>query len=219
MAEHTEVPPEVRREERVSAGLIASGSSVEAIAGVLAVVVAVIGLAGYRPLVMAGTATILVGVALLAQGGALATRWSKFHDRVPQERNEVISGVRTELFAGGAGIVLGVLALARVDPFILLAVAAISFGVALLLGGPVQPAIAELVPERATPGPRVSREVVETSGGVMVLVGIAAAVIGILALMHVAPVVPLCLVALLVLGTGVVFAGSTMAARLGLRFA
>src|SRR5207248_174172 len=183
---------EFPREERVTTQVVAGGSSLELLGGLTALIVAVIGLQ-YLPFYMSGVATIAIGVALLAQGGAVAARWRAAEralvTNTRYERSEMIGGVSTEVFGGLVGIVLGVLALAHVAAFVLMPVAAIVFGASLLLGGAAQPDLVQLAPERDPRFARISYDAIQASGGVMVLVGIAAAVLGILALLHVGPVV------------------------------
>lgn len=216
--EHPEAA-ELLRADRTTVVALESGSSLEALGGLAAIVVAVIGIAGYDPFTMGGVAAIAIGLALVAQGGAIAARWRhalRSLDGTRYDRTELIGGVSTEVFGGIVGIVLGVLVLARVMPQVLLPVAAIVFGGALLLGGAAQPELAAI----AGPARRTSvQEAVEASGGIMVLVGIASAVLGILALLGVGPVMTLALVALLCVGGAILFAGGALAARFMRRFA
>jgi hypothetical protein len=199
--------------------VLESGSSVEAMCGLVALVLAVIGIAGHEPFTMGGVATIVVGFALLAQGGAVASRWRASHGRLAgtrSARQELVGGMGVEVVGGIVGIVLGVLTLAGVMPILLLPVAAIVFGGALLLGGAAQPEFANL----AAPTTSVSvQQAVETSGGIMVLVGIAAAVLGILALLAVGPMVTLALIAIVCIGGALVFAGGALATRFMRRYA
>ena len=192
--------------------VVESGASVEVIAGLAAIVVTVIGIDGYRPIVMASIATLLLGIALVTQGGAIASRWrATLHrlDGAGVHRSELLGGIGTEVFGGIVGIAIAIIALAGVVPNVLIAVAAIVFGGALLLGGAAQPELANLAPGRNS-----RAQAVEASGGVMVIVGIAAAVLGILALLDVGPVVVLALIAMLCVGAALVFAGGALAARL-----
>jgi hypothetical protein len=198
---------------------IEGGSSIEAMAGLAAIAVSVIGVAGYEPFTMGGVAVIAIGLALVAQGGAIAARWRDALlrlDGTRYDRNELIGGIGTEVFGGIVGIVLGILVLAGVMPTILLPVSAIVFGGSLLLGGAAQPELSAI----AGPANRTSIQgAVEASGGIMVLVGIASAVLGILALLDVGPVITLALVALLCVGGALFFAGGALAARFMRRFA
>jgi hypothetical protein len=199
--------------DRKTVVVVESGASIEVITGLAAIVVAVIGIDGYRPVVMASIATLLLGIALATQGGAIASRWRatlRGLDGTRFDRGELLGGIGTEVFGGAVGIVIAIVALAGVMPAVLVAVAAIVFGGALLLGGAAQPELAHLGPAR-----NESRApAVEASGGIMVVVGIAAAVLGILALLNVGPVVVLALIAMLCVGAALVFAGGALAARL-----
>ena len=150
--------------------------------------------------------------ALVTQGGAIASRWRTMLrrlDGVRYDRTELIGGIGTEVFGGVVGIVLAILALAGVVPRILIPTAAIVFGGALLLGGAAQPELANLAPGR-----NARAQAVEASGGIMVIGGIASAVLGILALLDVGPILVLALIALLCVGSALVFAGGALAARL-----
>ena len=60
--------------------------------------------------------------------------------------------------------------------------------------------------------------VVQASAGVMTMVGIATAVLGILALLGVGPALTLTLVALLCVGASLVLAGGALTARFARRF-
>ncbi|MBV8758457.1 MAG: hypothetical protein JO257_14325 [Deltaproteobacteria bacterium] len=198
--------------DRRTVVVVESGASVEVITGLAAVAVTVIGIDGYRPIVMASVATLLLGIALVTQGGAIASRWRAMLRRFEStrfDRAELIGGIGTEVFGGVVGIVIAILALAGVVPHVMIPVATIVYGAALLLGGAAQPELAILG------GKDDSRaNAVEASGGIMVLVGIAAGVLGILALLDVGPIVELALIALLCVGGALTFAGGALAARL-----
>jgi hypothetical protein len=205
--------------DRKTIAAIEGGSSLEAMCGLAAIVLSVIGIAGFDPFTMGGVAVITIGLALVAQGGAIAARWNEALRRLDgthYDRSELLGGIGTEVFGGIVGIVLGVLVLAGVAPLTLLSVAPIVFGGALLLGGAAQPELAAI----AGPAGRTSvQEAVEASGGIMVLIGIASAVLGILSLLEVGPILTLALAALLSVGATLFFAGGALAARFMRRFA
>jgi hypothetical protein len=113
--------------------------------------------------------------------------------------------------------VLGILALADVIPFVLLAVALIVVGGAILLGAPAQPELARLAPDRDRRIGRITYEAVEASTGAMVLAGAGSVVLGILALIHVGPPLTLVLVGMLVVGGALVLGGSALTARFARR--
>lgn len=206
--------------DRRTAATITSGSIFEVVMATAAVVAAVAGLSGVAPRMLAALATIAVGFALLAQGGLLAARWNDAI-RIPgRERTEAV-GIGTEVFGGLAGLVLGVLALLDLMPLVLLPVAAIVLGVALLLGGPTQPELAEVARPGAEPGRRyrVSRRAVRSSGSVMVMAGLGALVLGTLALLvSTGPILTLALAAMLCIGMALVLAGGAVTARFARRF-
>ncbi|HEY1556370.1 MAG TPA: hypothetical protein VGF94_16160 [Kofleriaceae bacterium] len=211
-------PMEAKTTQRVVAG----GTSLEVLGGTAAAVLAIIGLTAYRAFDMCAIGVIAIGCALLVHGGAIAARWKDALMRIEDERGErteLASGVGTEVFAGAAGIVLGILALANVMPYVLLPVAAIVFGGALLLGGSAQPELEKLAPVTDARFSRVAHQAVQASTGVMVLVGIASAVLGILGLIHVAPFLTMTLVAVLCIGGALLLAGSSLTARFVRRLA
>ena len=224
--ERTVVPPTAAErkelhEETVTEGVFAGGASVEAIGGIAGVVLAAIGLATFWQYTMCGIACIAIGIALVAHGGAIAARWNDALVRLGRsryDRAEIMGGIGTEMFGGFTGIVLGVLSLANIVPYILMPVAAIVFGGTLLLGGATQPELENLAPEYNPRIAKITHQAIEASGGVMVMVGVAAAVLGILALLHVGSMVALSLVAMLCVGGALLLAGGSLAARFARRF-
>ena len=208
--------------DRTTTAVVTGGASVELLGGCAAIVLAIIGVAGFHPLYMLSIAVIAAGVALLAEGGSIAARWNDVIRRLEgdrYDRSELVGGIGTEVFGGAVGIVLGILALVGVNPFVLLPVAAIVFGASLLLGGAAQPELESLVPEHDPRYRRITRDAIQASGGVMVMVGIAAAVLGILALLSVGPILTLSLVAMLCVGGALLVAGGALTARFTRRFA
>jgi hypothetical protein len=209
-----------RREMRRASNVFAGGSTLETVGGFTALIVAIIGFSSL-PFTMASIATIAIGVALFSQGTAIMARWHEALRRLEgarYEKRELASGVSTEMFGGLAGLVMGMLALVGVKPLVLLPVCAIVFGTALLLGGAAQPDLVYLAPERNPKLARMTYSAIQTSGAVMILVGIAAVVLGILAVLHVGPILTLTLVALMAIGVSLVFAGGALTARFIHRF-
>jgi hypothetical protein len=208
--------PESERQRSIK--VVAGGSITEAICGAATVVLTIIGLAGVMPGTMASIATIAFGVALLAQGGALAARYSRLvHEITPHEweaRTELGGGMGAEFLAGGAGVVLGVLGLLGIGTATLIPIAVIVFGGALLLGSGVPADLGTLAepapPERFV---HIARQVTAAATGTHVLVGIAAIVLGIIALVGI-EMSSVSLVALLVLGASVLFSATAVSTRL-----
>lgn len=199
---------------------MAGGSVVEGLCGAATVVLAILGLANMWPDYMASIATITFGVALLAQGGAIAARYSQLlREATPFEwdaRTEV-GGMGAELLAGGAGVVLGILGILGIGTPTLIPIAVIVFGAALLLGSSAAVDLgtltalstAEASTERFA---HVVRQASTAASGAQVLVGISAIVLGILALVGVQPLA-ITLVALLVVGAAVLFSGAAVSSR------
>jgi hypothetical protein len=205
-----------REETRTTAKVLAGGSLTEALAGLAAAALAIIALAGVLPGYLAAIATIAVGVALLAQGGAVATRWSRIVAETPgyewDPKTELGSGMTGEILGGAAGIVLGILALIGVAPQILIPVALLVFGGAMLVGTGTA---VDLGTMRTPVDPRVdrsTREIAVAASGTQMLIGIAAIVLGILALIGIDPLT-LSLVGLLAAGASILFSGSAVSAR------
>jgi hypothetical protein len=197
---------------------LAGGSAVEAAGGLGAAILGILGLAGVFPGYLEAVATIALGVALFAEGGAVAARYRRVLTQAGGgrfEASELGGGITAELLAGGAGAVLGVLALLGVVPPILIASAVIVFGAGLVFGSG---ATARLNAFAAAAGSdehtaHVAREAVRAAGGAQVLIGIASVVLGVLALVGIAPMT-LALVALLALGASVMLSGSAITGRM-----
>lgn len=204
-----------------TAEVIATGSTVEAVAGSAAVVLAILGLAGVSPAFLAAIATIAVGAALLSEGGAIATRYSELLSEITEsglDSAELGAGTTTEFMGGVAGIVLGILALLGVSRWPLLSVAAIVFGGSLLLGSTLVSELNRLtvvtrMRSRGKQMDGVTREAVKAAVGTQVLVGLGAAVLGILGLIGISAHA-LTLVAFLSVGGAILFSGSALSARL-----
>ena len=206
------------RDDKQSAKVVAGGSITEAIAGLAAVALAIIALAGVLPGYLAAIATIAVGVALLAQGGAVAARWSKLVAETPgyewDPQTEVGSGMTAEILGGASGIVLGILALIGVAPHILIPVALLAFGGAMLVGTGATADLGRMRSAGTSPRlERATREMTVAASGTQMLIGIAAVVLGILALIGVDPLT-LSLVGLLAIGASILFSGSAVSSRM-----
>jgi hypothetical protein len=208
-------------ERQRSIKVVAGGSITEAVCGAAVIVLAIIGLASSGNNMagfMASIATIAFGVALLAQGGAVAARWSRLiQEATPAEwdtRTELGGGMGAEFLAGGAGVVLGILGLLGIGTATLIPIAVIVFGGALLLGSGTTTDLSSI--SAYTPHERLadlSRQAAVAASGAQVLLGIAAIVLGIIALVGIDPVV-VTLVALLVLGASVLFSGGAVGTRM-----
>ncbi len=215
-----EHPAEIAHEEKMSAATLAGGSSLELIGGGGTAVLAIIGLCGTLPFYMTTIATIVIGGALLAHGAAVTARWTDTMRRAAGDRAEQVEiggGAGSEFLGGAGAIVLGILALAGVMPLVLLPVAMIVVGGTILLGAPAQPEIARLAPDRDRRMSQITHEAVQGTSGGMVLAGLGAIVLGILALVGVGPVYSLVQVSLLAVGIALLLSGGALTARFGRR--
>ncbi len=190
----------------------AAGSTSEVIGGGAAVVLAILGLAGIEQGYMLPIAALAIGAALLIEGGVIITRYADMAAELPHHGSmESGGGVTAEFLGGCAGLVLGVLALVGVVPQVLVSIAALVFGSALLLGSGATSRLRNF-DFASTQHPmthELAREATLAASGAQALVGLAATVLGILALTHIAPIT-LTLVALLIVGASIVLTGSAV---------
>jgi hypothetical protein len=196
----------------ISLGRSLSGS----IGGAAAVVLSILGLANVYPHFMAAIATIAVGATLLFKSLTIAAEYPKLLSQTGTGGGELGSGMSAELLAGGAGIVLGILALLGIGFQPLISIAVIVFGAGLLFGSTVVKSLNALkVQAMGAEGvaQRVVEDIVSAAMGTQVLVGIGSIVLGILSLIGFIPVV-LNLVALLAIGAVSLLTGSAVTGKL-----
>lgn len=188
---------------------------VDALGGIAAIVLAVIGLSGVKPDILVSIGTVVFGAALLIQGGAMLTEYAQI-DITPETSVAGSGGGLSALFlVGVAGIVLGVLALLGVHAPMLTSIAAIGFGAALLISSSAvwqlltSRSVAARFQARAPMLRVVASEVAAGSAGVQAMAGLAVIVLGILAVSGIFTV-SLTLIALLAAGAAIVLTGSTL---------
>jgi hypothetical protein len=188
---------------------IASGSWFEVVASAVGIVASALGLIGRIPVVMACLAVLAVGAAMFAQAIGMAIRWNDLLSRFAGRHARSVSlGIGATLAGGTIGIILGALALAGVAPLVLVAIAAIVFGLALIFGGPAQQDVVALPPEAFR-----YEDLGRTSSGLMVIVGVASTILGVVAMFGVGPVVTLGLIAMLIVGGAELVAGATLSSK------
>lgn len=197
------------------------GGFVDAIGGVATIVLAIIALSGINQPVLAAIATIVFGAALLIQGGTMLTEYTKlvFPSGAvePAEEGAGGAGLSALFLVGSAGIVLGVLSLVGIEAQMLTAVAIIAFGGALLLSSNsvwhlyrAKQVTHRIGATRTLSGSEIlAGQMASGSAAVQCLSGIAAIVLGILAVTGTRPEI-LTLVGLLVLGATVLLTGTTL---------
>lgn len=198
----------------------------EALIGTAAAVLALIALAGIQPQLLAPIAAIVFGVALLFEGAATASRYQRLSSVIPareHEQAQVGGGLTVEVVGGAAGVALGLLALAGVEPSVLLPIACMIYGAAYVMSGGLHPALeswverGELSLQTTLPSSRRERlthRAVGTGAATRSLAGIASAMLGILALAAVGPAVPLTLASLLIIGLASMLGALAFTARM-----
>lgn len=192
----------------------------KSVGGIVAIVLTILGLAHVVPVFLVAIALIAAGAALVFRGAAIAGEYG----RVLQRPGETIAIAElgggavwsVEFLAGGAAIVLGILALLNIDPVDLVAIGVIALGGAIVLSAGLTArltsikAAAVYTDERAR---LIATEVVSGSASIQAL-GLTAIVLGILALAGFSAVA-LVLIALLALGSfillnGVILSGAML---------
>jgi hypothetical protein len=204
---------------------VAYGGLIDAIGGVATIVLVICGLVGISPPMMVAIATIVFGVALLIQGGAMLSEYAQivFPGGVRAAMPEQMGGNSLALvfLVGAGGIVLGVLTLLGISPAVLNPIAVIGYGTALLLSSNAvwrlyvlrrASAQMETVAGQHVGAEMLASEMASGSAGIQALAGLAAIVLGILALAGNTADLTLNLVALLALGATLVLTGSTLSA-------
>jgi hypothetical protein len=197
-----------------------AGSAIEAAAGIAVIVLAIIGLARHDTGFMTSITGIVLGAALLTQGGTIAAELSKLLTMIgggAMEAVELGGGMTVELLAGGGAIVLGILGLLGFAPEILLPAAVIGVGASLVLSASGLQRL-NTIKVQAAGIPEIAQKVaqawVAAAVAAQVLAGGAAVVLGILALTMGAHAAVLTLVALLILGVSVALSSTALTGRL-----
>jgi hypothetical protein len=196
------------------------GGLVDAVGGIATIVLAIIALAGVHPPMLMAITTIVFGAALLIQGGTMLSEYTHMifpaGASAPVEEFGGGGGLSAVFLVGAAGMVLGVLALLGIDAPTLTAVALIAFGAALVLSSNAVWQLYRMKRNAFRFGTRtvsggeiLASEMASGSAGVQCLAGLAAIVLGVLAVTGVEAAI-LTLVGLLILGATVLLTGSTL---------
>ncbi len=200
----------------------AYGGLVDAIGGVATIVLAIVGLAGVHADMMVAIATIVFGAALLIQGGAMVSEYAHImfpaETRTATTQSYASGGLSALFLVGAAGIVLGVLALLGINVSTLTSAAIVAFGAALVLSSnsvwhlhQLKQSVEPAGTQAASGATILANEMASGSAGVQLLAGLAAIVLGVLALAGLNPPV-LTLAALIVLGATLILTGSSLSA-------
>jgi hypothetical protein len=206
----------VARPQEETVATMEAGSVGEAVAGAAGLVLAILGLLGILPLTLDAIAGIALGVALLLGGAALAARYSRAipPTALPRARHDISGALGLQAIAGIAAVVLGVLALLGLSSLELLAVTVIVLGAALLaVGGGMARLGRSARWLRGDAGRSGEVDSASVAAGWEALIGVAAVVLGILAVTGRSPLM-LTLIAMLCVGAALLVTGSLVASRL-----
>jgi hypothetical protein len=128
---HEPIPAHTHTRGTVAAG----GAMLEGFGAVATMALAIVGLAGVLSTSMAAIATLVLGAAILFEGGAVTWKNGRIIPATMAEGKTFEIGAMADFQGGVAAIVLGILALLGISPLILLSVALIAVGAAFLFSG------------------------------------------------------------------------------------
>ena len=184
------------------------GLLTEGAAGIAVIVLAVIALAGTSSGALASIVTI-VGVGLMVQAFNSAAENPKVTAANAASVPDLGGEVMVDGLSGFTGIILGILALVGINPPYLVSSALIVFGGALLLSGAIGlPPRASQSTVSGSQAQVVSYQGSAATGGMEILIGIAAIVLGILSLIFVGSWV-LALVGFIAVGAALLMVSAT----------
>jgi len=200
-------------------GVAVSGSATAAVAGIAAIVLSILGLIGMAPVLLLPITTIVIGAALVLEGGSIAGRLARVTAEVTHRSDAefVGEGMAIESLGGLIGIILGILALIGTAPLILVSAATIIFGASLLLESGANTRLNTMILREGAveeeQAHRLAYEAVTASAGSEVLFGLGGIVLGILALIgFYTPT--LLFVAMLCFGCAVLLSGSAVTGKM-----
>lgn len=207
--------PEMERRRESVARTLVGISSTEAVLGGGAAVLGILGLIGIFPVYMAAIAALGIGAAFLVEGGGIASRYSQLSALNGRRRTAAMlgGGTSAEVLGGLGGITLGILALVGIQPMVLLPVAVIVFGGALVFGTSATARAATALESYEEHERPAAQEAVRAAEGARVLVGLGAVTLGILVLADIGFPMVLTLVSMLALGGMTFLSGSALGAR------
>ena len=197
----------------------AYGGLADAIGGIATIVLAIVALGGVRPEIVLPIAVIVFGATLLIQGGTMLSEYASISSPVgatsASSEQFGVGGLSNLFLVGVAGIVLGILALVGIATGPLAAISVIAFGTALLLSSNAVRHLSMLQTSRsgaprAGNGEILASELASGSASVQMLAGLAAMVLGVLAVAGINPNM-LTPAALIVLGGTIIVTGSALA--------
>jgi hypothetical protein len=199
--------------------LVVAGATVGSMWALSAMVLAILGMSGVLPAYMLPVAGIVLGVAFLMLGaiGAAWARMFRFAEHeTSRDRSILLSGVAATLIAGLVAVVLGLLNFVFLGDARFIAVAVIVLGLGLLWHSRVMRHVSRFTyyvayhgAEDRWPSGPFATNALSLAPVRDFLVGLGGVILGILAMMNVAPVI-LGFVALLTIGGALTFTASTI---------
>lgn len=208
-------PPGIARIWSVIGGV----SLIEAVAGIGAVVLPILGLIGVMPMTSAIIAALVIGVGLFLEGAGLISRYRAMHASLHgRDWAAIGSGMAIEFLGGAAGIVLAAIALAGTSSITLTEVACIVEGATLFLGSGAVAELNTLGLSRAGVQPEVTAHAsrsLTSASGLQAVVGLAGIILAILAMLNhwQGTVTTVLLIATLCMGTSLFFSGAAVCAK------
>ncbi len=202
-----------------AAKMVKNGSLISGGASLVAVIFTLLAMGNIWSGALVSLAVIALSIAFLSEGGAIAARFSELLPETSRNRREVSrlgAGLSLEIGGGIIGAVLGVLALVRIMPSVLVPVAVLAFGITMIFGSGVIFWFDSLMTGRSgeyKSVPGFAHEAALASGWLRFVLGLAAFVVGILSLAGVAPII-MNHVGLLCIGGSEMIMGSAMSARM-----
>lgn len=212
-----------RDSEAQTFAVVAASSALKTAGGIVVAVLAILALVGLIPTILLPIAGIVFGVAIFAEGAGIAGEYRKLARWLAETRSERVEfagGTGVELAVGTAAIVLGILSLVRVAPATLMPVLVIAGGAGLALAVATVHRLNDL--EFASAGmsefgQRLHHEAFAGAALAQMLCGLAALVLGILALIWSGTTAtgygPLAEIGMICLGVAAAIGGGAIAGR------
>ncbi len=207
------------REEKRTAEVIFGGVASEVILAGATVVLSIIALTGRMPEVLLAVSTIAIGAALVFESAAISLRLYNLLRETAKDRfgmAELGIGTTVESISGIVAIVLGVLAILRLHPMVLIPAAIITVGASLILEAGANDRINSLRIEKKEHHPyleEITRQSVWATTALQSIAGIGGVALGVLALCNVTPMM-LSLIAILGMSGAAFLSGTALSGRM-----
>lgn len=211
------------RRTAAPAAAMASGSGVATIAGIAVAVLAILSLIGVIPRILLPIAGIVFGIAMVFESVGITgehRKLGRWLAETSSERVEFGGGVGVEAAVGIAAVALGILALIGVASTTLMPILVLAGGAGLMIAVGTVYRLHDLQLSSLSAsdfGRRLRHESMAGAAAVETLTGLAALVLGILALVSTVPAAGgyglLAEIGMICLGVGVAIGGGALAGR------